>query len=56
VTGDRARITIPFSHSGTAVRMISTLSGISEIVEPAEVRAEVVAFARRALDAYAQTS
>jgi hypothetical protein len=36
--------------------MISVLSGIASIVEPADVRADVAAFARRALDAYSQTS
>jgi proteasome accessory factor C len=56
LTGDSARLTIPFSHPSTAVRMISALSGIAEIVQPVEVRADVAAFARRALDAYAQTA
>ena len=56
VTSDSARLTIPFSHPTVAVRMISVLSGIATIVEPAEVRDDVAAFARRALDAYAQTN
>jgi proteasome accessory factor C len=56
ITDDSARLTIPFSHFSTAVRMVSALSGIAAIVEPAEVRADVAAFARRALDAYAQTN
>jgi proteasome accessory factor C len=56
VTDESARLTIPFSHSGTAVRMISTLAGIATIVEPHDVRTDVAAFARRALDAYAQTT
>lgn len=56
MTGDSARITIPFSHSSTAVRMISALSGIATIVEPADVRADVATFARDALAAYAKTS
>jgi len=56
LTDDSARLTIPFSHPEVAVRMVSVLSGIASIVEPAEVRADVAAFARRALDAYAQTS
>lgn len=56
MTGDSARITIPFSHSSTAVRMISALSGIATIVEPADVRADVATFARDTLAAYAKTS
>jgi proteasome accessory factor C len=56
MTPGSARLTIPFSHPHVAVRMVSVLSGIATIVEPPEVRTDVAAFARRALDAYAQTN
>lgn len=55
-TGERARLTIPFSHSSSAVRMVSSLAGIATIEEPKDVRADVASFARTALDAYARTS
>ena len=54
-TGDVARITIPFSHEGAAVRMLSVLPGIAVAEEPADIRSAVASFARTALDAYAQT-
>lgn len=50
--GDRTRITVPFAHMASAVRMISVVSGIARIIEPAQVRAAVVDSAQRALDAY----
>lgn len=55
MTSDSARLTIPFSHASTAIRMISALAGIATIVEPADVRADVATFARDALAAYAKT-
>lgn len=54
-TGDVARLTIPFSHEGIAVRMLSVLSGLVVAENPPEIRDAVASFARRALDAYAQT-
>ena len=53
-TGGRKRLTLPFSHETTAVRMISVLSGIAVIEGPKAVRSAVSTFARTALDAYAQ--
>jgi proteasome accessory factor C len=53
-TGGRKRLTLPFSHEGSAIRMISVLSGIAAIDGPATTRAAVAVFARNALDAYAQ--
>ncbi len=55
-TGGRKRLTLPFSHEGTAVRMISVLSGIAAIEAPATTRSAVSEFARNALTAYAQNS
>jgi proteasome accessory factor C len=54
VTGERARMTIPFSNTSTAVRMISVLPGIATIEGPTEVRSAVADFARTALDAYSE--
>ena len=56
VTGERARMTIPFSNTSTAVRMISVLPGIATIEAPTEVRSAVADFARTALDAYRATT
>lgn len=53
-TGGRKRLTLPFSHEGTAIRMISVLSGIAVVEGPDHVRAAVAGFARNALDAYAE--
>lgn len=53
-TGGRKRLTLPFSHEGTAIRMISVLSGIAVVEGPDHVRAAVASFARNALDAYAE--
>ncbi len=53
-TGGRKRLTLPFSHEGTAIRMISVLSGIAVVEGPDHVRAAVARFARNALDAYAE--
>jgi proteasome accessory factor C len=55
-TGGRKRLTLPFSHEGTAVRMVSVLSGIAAIEGPATTRLAVAEFARNALDAYAENS
>lgn len=56
ITGDRANLSIPFSHPDTAVRMVSVLSGIAKLTSPDDVRAHVVSHARAALDAYAGTN
>ncbi|MEY4396390.1 MAG: hypothetical protein RLZZ40_146 [Actinomycetota bacterium] len=53
VTGESSVVTIPFTYSETAVRMIATLSEVAQIAEPTNVRREVAKFARTALDAYA---
>lgn len=55
-TGGRKRLTLPFSHEGTAIRMISVLSGIAVVEGPADVRSAVANFARNALDAYAKNA
>jgi len=55
-TGGRKRLTLPFSHEGTAVRMISVLSGIAAIEGPDTTRSAVADFARNALNAYARNS
>jgi len=55
-TGGRKRLTLPFSHEGTAVRMISVLSGIAAIEGPDTTRSAVADFARNALYAYARNS
>ena len=55
-TGGRKRLTLPFSHEGTAIRMISVLSGIAVVEGPKDLRAAVADFAQKALDAYAQNA
>lgn len=55
-TGGRKRLTLPFSHEGTAIRMISVLSGIAVVEGPNDVRSAVAGFARNALDAYAKNA
>lgn len=54
--GEEAKLSIPFSHPDTAVRMVSVLSGIARVTAPAEVRETVAQHARAALDAYAGTN
>ena len=56
LTGGVARVTIPFSHPSTAIRMVSSLPGIATIEDPSNVRSDVATFARNALKAYAQTA
>jgi proteasome accessory factor C len=51
-SGERETVTIPFTHSASAIRMIAVLSGVARITGPSEVRTTVADFARDALTAY----
>jgi proteasome accessory factor C len=51
-SGERETVTIPFTHSASAIRMIAVLSGVARITGPSEVRTTVADFARDALSAY----
>lgn len=55
-SGDRETITLPFTHEASAVRMISVLAGVAQIVGPADVRSRVADFAGTALAAYRESA
>lgn len=55
-SGERETLTLPFTYTESALRMIAVLSGVAEITAPNDVRARVADFAREALDAYRATA
>jgi hypothetical protein len=51
-SGERETVTIPFTHTASAIRLIAVLSGVAQITGPSDVRKSVADFARDALAAY----